>query len=198
VKSLKNKAFFLTILLIACTVLAFSRVVLAQSSSASIAINYSTTQVQQIWNGFSYDTPSSGNTWLIVNVTITNNGYDSFDTNPTWFHVVAKNIAYNYDPETFTVNNWSTVSVLSGGTYSGALVFQVPVGSTISAMKYTGFYGAFQSYNIIWNGLSSVSATSTASPSPSPTIPEFSSLLAILTVFMVAVSISVLVMVRKK
>ncbi len=144
----------------------------------NIAINYTSYNVDQIVvNAFYNNTPNSGYTYAIVNVTITNNGYgDGFNTNPTYFTATTNGISYNYDSVTFTVNNWQTVTVNNGGTYSGALVFQIPVGTTIQSMGYTGYYGAFQSFNIIYNGQASTptnSPTPTATTNATPVTPEF-------------------------
>jgi len=136
----------------------------------NIAINFSSFTVNQIWNGLAYVSPQSGYVFAIVNITITNNGYDSFDTNPVYFSATANNVAYYYDIETFALNNWSTVNVLNGGSFSGALVFQIPSGSSISSMDYAMLDSAtLQTYNIIWNGQASTTTSNSPTATPTPT-----------------------------
>jgi hypothetical protein len=145
-------------------------------------------------------TPNKGYKYVLVTMTITNNGYDSFSTDSAWFSAVANNITYNPDFTTYSDENWTNVQINNGGTYGGTMVFQIPSGQSISSLSYSGTSDImnnqtfeFEPYNIVW----SYQPVATASTLPSPTIPEFSSLLAILGVFMVAVSITVLVTVRK-
>lgn len=117
----------------------------------NIAINFSSNTVSRIWNGSGYDTPKSGYTYVIVNISITNNGYESFDTNATYFVAIANGVSYNYDPETSLIY-WSAGTVDNTGNYFGSLVFQIPAGATIHSMSYNGTTSAFQKYNIVWNG----------------------------------------------
>jgi outer membrane biosynthesis protein TonB len=94
------------------------------------------------------DKPDTGNVWLVVNMTITNNGYSSFNTNPNYFSVTINNIKYNYDSETFSYGYWNTgIDILNGGSYNGALVFQVPSSATSFALAYDR-YG--MTYNIVY------------------------------------------------
>ena len=81
-------------------------------------------------------------------MTIRNNGYKSnFNTNPSYFNLVADDIKYSYDIATYELGKWNTVGVVDGGTYEGILVFQVPQSSTSFTLGYEASYASF---NIIW------------------------------------------------
>ena len=176
----------------------FVLISVAYGQSQSINISYNTQTKNSL--DFGLLTPKKGYTYVLVTMTITNNGYDSFSTDPSYFSVTANNVVYSFDGATFD-ENWTTVQINNGGTFSGTMVFQIPSGQSISSLSYSGTSDImnnqtfeFEPYNIVW----SYQPVATASPLPSPTIPEFSSLLAILGVFMIAVSIAVLVLVKKK
>lgn len=146
-------------------------------SSPNIAISWSYQTVQSITDQYGIvTTPNSGNVYVEVNMTITNNGYsDSFSTNPLYFNLVTNNIQYTYDTATFSLAEWNTISILNGGTYSGIMVFQVP--STASSFTMSGqeYTTTFSKFNIIWT---------------QQTVSEFPSLL-ILPLFMIATLIAV-------
>jgi hypothetical protein len=118
----------------------------------SVAISYTMVTKQSfVWMGFSgtsyVQQADSGKVFLEVNMTIKNNGYDSFNTNPYYFNAVADNIKYSVDGYTYYVDNWDTVDVLNGGTFRGTLLFQIPE----SARSYVVGYEAFlTNYNLIW------------------------------------------------
>lgn len=175
----------------------------------NIAINFSSYTVNQIYNGFTYDSPNSGYTYAIVNLTITNNGYDSFDTDPLYFSATTNNIGYNIDFDTYTLKNWNTESILNGGSFSGALVFQIPVGTTIQSMSYSGFTSTYQNYNIVWNGQAStptitptqVANAPTSNPTQvttaTPVAPEFP-VIAVLGIFLLLSLFAVTVLTIRK
>jgi hypothetical protein len=86
-----------------------------------------------------YTEASEGKTFLIVNMTLENHGYKTFEINPNYFGVVINQVAYPYDKATFLTNNPLTTAVLlDGGKVSGYLVFQVPKGITDYDLKYIG------------------------------------------------------------
>jgi hypothetical protein len=150
----------------------------------NIAINYSTYETTQLgvkhaeYNAYEY--PYSGFTYLIVNMTIENNGYSDFSTDPQYFYVIANNTKYtysvsetsslnidlyNYGPRHFHI--WKNVDVQNGGTFAGTIVFLIPEGSIIS-MGYSGNNSQSQSFNIVWTSVTP-SPTPSPEPTPSPT-----------------------------
>jgi len=122
------------------------------SESKEITISYTALKKNTIiWSGGfgSYsEQPDLDKVFLEVNITISNNGYDSFSTNPFYFYAIADNIKYNHDFNTYNLNMWETVDVLDGGTFHGTLVFQIPE----SASSFTlGYEVYFITYDIVWN-----------------------------------------------
>jgi hypothetical protein len=111
-------------------------------SNPTITISYSVRTADSITTKYGFDMHSdSGTNFRIVDMTIKNIGYDSFNTNPYWFSAIADNVKYNYD-----YHEMDIVDILNGGVFSGMLVFQVPV----SVLSFTLGYDAFLSeYNIV-------------------------------------------------
>jgi hypothetical protein len=78
-------------------------------------------------------------------MTISNNGYEQgFSTDPSYFTLTAGNVGmhppptFSYDANaTSALDEWQTINVLSGGTYSGTLVFQL---SEVEGAFY-GYWG---------------------------------------------------------
>ncbi len=100
-------------------------------------------------DSYSYvEQPDSGKVFLEVNMTIKNNGYDSFSTNPFYFYAIADNVKYDYDGITYSVDNWDTVDVLNGGTFNGVLIFQIPSTAKSVTIGYESW--SWLDYNIIW------------------------------------------------
>ncbi len=92
------------------------------------------------------NTPDAGYVWLVINMTITNKGYDSFNTNPLYFSVTVNNVKYEYDSVTYSYGNWNTVDILNGGSFTGSLVFQVPSSATSYILDYERFG---KTYNLV-------------------------------------------------
>lgn len=128
-----------------------SAVTPSPTPTGNIAISYSGLTKQSItWegsSGYSYDEkPNSGRVFLEVTMTVKNNGYVSFNTNPNYFYVTVDQIKYSYDASTFLLDKWETVDVLDGGTFTGTLVFQIPSTATSFGIGYD----AWSYYNIVW------------------------------------------------
>ena len=155
----------------------------AVKADNNITVNYS----------FSYPDQISGNTppnsalgFVVVNMTIINNGYSSFSTNPTYFTCNETGDQYPNSPlsNDAALNNWQTVTLNNGGTYSGSLVYlwnpSVYEGGVI--MGYNGT-GTGQNYNVVWNYQTLTTSNSTPTPTVAPATPEFPTI-TILAVFL--------------
>src|SRR4030066_784514 len=73
---------------------------------SNVTISYVIGKAEYIvWGSsiFGTDRPNSGKVFLVVNMTIKNNGYDSFSTNALNFFVIADNVKYSYDSVTWSV-----------------------------------------------------------------------------------------------
>jgi len=127
------------------------------ASSRNIVISYNSALLDHIdytISGYPYGytysiQPDNGKTFLEINATIQNNGYDKFSTNPFYFAVNASNIEYSYDSSTYTLGQWDTVDVLNGGTYTGTLLFQIPLSASSSPFVLS-YDQSFVYYNINW------------------------------------------------
>ena len=125
---------------------------LTPSSGVNIAISYIlTTESNFTWSvGSGYTSTQqadSGKIFVEIKMTVQNNGYASFNTNPYYFYLVTDSIKYTPDSGTYLLDKWSTVDVLNGGTFVGTMLFQVPA----SASSFTlGYEQYLTTYNIIW------------------------------------------------
>jgi hypothetical protein len=97
-----------------------------------------TSQVQQA---------DSGKVFLEVDMTIKNNGYDRFDTNPYYFKAFADDVKYTVDIYTYYQHKWDIAIVLNGETFGGTLLFQIPESASSYAVSYEA---VLSNYNIIW------------------------------------------------
>jgi Domain of unknown function (DUF4352) len=116
------------------------------SSSVAVTITTSISVASSIGSNF----PTPGNEYLIVNMTIKDEGYSSFEVSPVEFTASTAGVAHNYDDATFSLNNTlQDVELQSGEIASGGVAFQVPLGSTGSTFSYsTGASGLY--YNVNW------------------------------------------------
>ena len=119
------------------------------ADSRNITISYSYQTADVVTPIYGDDIQSDpGRDFLIVNMTIENNGYESFSTNQYWFHVIVEDIEYDFDYHLVLLEDWMTVDVLDGETFQGILMFQIPE----SASSFTLVYeSAFSKYKIVWN-----------------------------------------------
>jgi hypothetical protein len=87
----------------------------------------------------SYSTPEFGKIYLLVDITISNHGYDNVYTNPGCFQVEINKVKYGYDAASYlneiggaydiggaSKPMLDTVDLGDGGQISGYLVFQIP------------------------------------------------------------------------
>ena len=115
---------------------------------SNVAIWWTYQTASYVVDKYTIAMPNSGNMFVLVNMTITNNGYsDGFSTNPSYFSLISNNVQYSIDSETYSLGSWVTVNVLTRGTYSGTIVFQVPLTASSFEMNYKR---QFTNFNIIW------------------------------------------------
>jgi hypothetical protein len=118
--------------------------------SIAIAVKYQT--ATYLVDQYGVSMPDTGKVYLLVNMTVTNNGYtEGFNTSPIYFHLNANNIQYSSDLETYSGGRWTSVTVLNSGIYSGTMVFQVPTSATSFSMTNDAYSSStFDHYNIVW------------------------------------------------
>lgn len=101
----------------------------------------------QIGTGYSAEIPQEGYVYLVLDMTIQNQGYDSFLLDPGNCLVWVQQVWY--DSAWIRLENMlSPASVPNGGTVSGKVAFEVP-----SSVTNAGFVPKFTnalSYTIQW------------------------------------------------
>ncbi len=119
--------------------------------SRNISISYTIKTAQFISSSIGRVEPDPGNLFLTATITIANNGYDSsFNTNPALFNLRVNNTNYSVDTlGTGILDDWYTINVANGETYSGKLVFQIP---TLTGPFEFGYSQPISPYmfSIIW------------------------------------------------
>jgi Domain of unknown function (DUF4352) len=118
----------------------------ASTSKSVVTILYTATAVSQIGTGDFADTPKSGDEYLIFDMTIENQGYDSFSVNPFYFSLIANNVKYSNAFVSNLDNELNSVDVLNNGKIEGQLAFEVPATTGNFSLEYDGF----ETYNINW------------------------------------------------
>jgi hypothetical protein len=117
----------------------------SQSLNQAITITGTSQELSQIGT----EKPSLNNIFLEVNITITNNGYNSFVASEMLFSAEVNNVKYQADAGAIRiVNNWSNPTLQNKETYGGTLVFQIPKNSNTVTYSYNDFV---DTYNINWN-----------------------------------------------
>ncbi len=97
-----------------------------------------------------YTEASSGKTFLLIELTLENHGYDTLEINPNYFGVVIDKVLYPYDKATYSTDNpLASVTLLDGGMISGYLVYQIPEGKT----QYTFAYAGPEKADVIYGDL---------------------------------------------
>jgi len=93
-----------------------------------------------------------GYTYLVVNLDIENDGYDSFTTGQGLFYVVVKQVKYDtgyYYPEKDALKS---VDLLDGGKISGKIAFEIPEVVLSAGYQFGYRRESWEPYNIKWIG----------------------------------------------
>ena len=124
----------------------------APVNSAKISFTYSGSFTNRIGIGDFPDIPRLGYSYLVLNISINNQGYTSVDLYPGIdFYVVINGVKYSQALVTNLANELPAfVIILDGGTVSGELAFEVPVRSISSNYQVTYEQGTSGTYNIIY------------------------------------------------
>ncbi len=116
-----------------------------------ITISYSYETADSVTSMYGDEVQSdSGRDFLTVEMTIKNNGYDRFNTNPYWFSVTVGDIEYRFDYHLVLMKNWETTDVLDGETFQGTIVFQIPESAESFTLGYDD-ESDLAEYKIVWN-----------------------------------------------
>ena len=95
----------------------------------SIIVTYSGISATQIGTGSFPVKPTSGNIFMVVNLTIQNQGYASFSVMDWYFKLNLSNTEYNCENISVLQNRLSTADVLNGGSLTGQMAFEIPASS---------------------------------------------------------------------
>ncbi|MBP2172472.1 DUF4352 domain-containing protein [Methanococcus voltae] len=92
-----------------------------------------------------------GKKYLIVDLTIFNNGYDEISINPLYFDAVVDGVEYPHSIDSYHLENYiGTKDIRSGGKVSGQLAFEIPDDSSSKyAIEYSPI--TFDRLNILYN-----------------------------------------------
>ena len=119
--------------------------IIVDDDEKKIIVEYSSYTTDIIGDGeFFADEAKSGSTFLILDMTISNNGYDEFSTNSFYWKVLVNNIEYGTAFVIHLEDELRLVTLRDGGKISGNLAFEVPEDVTDFEM----IYDAFRNYNI--------------------------------------------------
>lgn len=110
-----------------------------------IIIGYSSTTTQRIGE---WSEAEPGYVYLVLDLHIENQGYDSFSTNPLFFYVVVNNVKYSAAFVMGLESELKAVDLLDRGKTAGEIAFEVP--PEVSSAGYQIGYEAFRKYNIEW------------------------------------------------
>lgn len=131
-----------------------------QLPSQYILLNRSATLTNYIGE---YSEADAGKTFLLINMTIENHGYKTFNINPNYFGVAINKVAYPYDKATYSTKSpLTSLTLLDGGKTTGHLVFQIPEDETRYVLGYIGP----GDYNFIYGNLIDNSAKSVVEQEP--------------------------------
>lgn len=114
-------------------------------TASAVKVNYSGQTIDKI----SYTTPDIGKTFLLVDITIANHGYDDVSTNPGNFYIEINNVKYGYDSSSYSLkeigkHTLEMADLADGGQISGYLVFQIPANEN----KYQLIYDNYEGYDV--------------------------------------------------
>lgn len=117
-------------------------------ATRKVVITFSSTTMTQIGTGILADKPEAGHVYLVLDLSIENQGYDSFSASPFYFYLVINNVKYSTALVFNLENELMSVDVLDGGRVTGKLAFEVPLEAVTRGYQIT--YEGFETYNIEW------------------------------------------------
>ncbi len=119
---------------------------LTASAEKYVKVNYSGQTIDKMYD----NTPDIGKTFLLVDITITNHGYDEVSTDPLFFYIEINNVKYSLDyASSYSLKGMGkptleNADLADGGQISGYLVFQIPANEN----KYQLIYDNYERYDV--------------------------------------------------
>jgi|GEM_PF-6775756 hypothetical protein len=120
-----------------------------QTSNAKVTIAYAYEVLPYIVGEDNFkQTPDPGNSYVVFNFVITNQGYGSaVEIDPIYFSATFAQVQYSSSFISLP-NSLGTPNLLNGGTTSGLVVFEVPTNATSQPGSVS--FNGFQTLNIQW------------------------------------------------
>jgi len=118
------------------------------STSQVITITYESSLASEIGSSFE---AAPSKIYLILDMTITNQGYSSFSVGQSYFEVIVNGIQYSDEWAYGLENRLESVQILSSGTIRGKVAFEVP--QIVSTSGFSVDYDGWETYNIQWEKL---------------------------------------------
>ena len=147
---MKRKILTLVSILLLISVSCIAGLSAVKAASNNITINYNVSYPVQITG----NTPPTALSFMVLNITIKDNGYNGFSTDPTYFAVNETGDQYGSAPLTYDANAtnalWETKTLNNGDSYSGLMVFEYNP-SPYELDFTTPIYNGTQNYNVVWN-----------------------------------------------
>lgn len=111
-----------------------------------IVIEFSSSKTNKLEgdNEYLVDEAESEMTYLILDLTVSNQGYEEFNTNPFYWGVIVDNVKYDVAFVYNLENEMKSRDVMDGGEVSGNIAFEVPE----NVEDFEVVYEAFTKYNI--------------------------------------------------
>ena len=126
------------------------------SQKRHIEIQYSFTIMDEVEcsiGDYDYEVRAGrGKHFVVVSMTITNNGYDKFNTSPYSFKLIQDNIKYNIHLNGLSIagHEWESVDVMDGGTFRGALMFETPSEWETYSLSNEAYTSSLRHFDIVW------------------------------------------------
>lgn len=98
----------------------------APSAEGKVSIRYTSSTMAQLGES-SWGQADPGYTFLVLDLDIENQGYDSFKVYTALFSVVVNNVSYDEVGFAVEASNLKSVDLLDGGRVTGTVAFEVPV-----------------------------------------------------------------------
>lgn len=134
-----------------------------QASNPVVEIAYSTSLMWLSAPGTQYlKVKPPGNLYLVVEMTIINRGYESFNTNPDNFTVAVSSPIQSFTAAAEEeLIDWRELNIPNSGKYTGSLVFQVPteIAQSFYKWEYKMIYIGIRSHNVQWIKINVITCT---------------------------------------
>jgi hypothetical protein len=94
----------------------------------------------------------SGNSFLVIELKVVNNGYESFSVDPGYFKLATPNFNYKISPVTYYLDKIGkrtlpSGSIPNGGAISGCVAYEVPSRTSGYNIRYDGWEKVNIEYN---------------------------------------------------